>query len=331
MGSHAHATTNKYHYYWLGNGLTAYHSGMLGDDGVTGNNRRWGYFDEKFGLFFMVSGTTLCVGSRNTLNGVTTDSIIEQQNWNVDKLDGSGLSKNILRPSEYKTYWMDYHSRARFGIIGNNGERIICHEMVNTNPQYPIVSNMSLPMGFSNRNTEAISSSPTIKVTQQVVVVEGNLDYTFWKQTYQSNLKTITTGATIPILSIRSKVLYQGETNDTNVYPETFSCNVSGGRVKLELYWDCELSGATWNLDNGGTVEGDHDATAIIPSGSTLYRTWYLNDNAYDLDMAGIFEINDEGLLLNSDYVTHDAMSFVATYLSGSPTMEGSILYKELR
>jgi len=279
----------------------------------------------------MVSGTTLCVGSRNTLNGVTTDSIIEQQNWNVDKLDGSGLSKNILRPSEYKTYWMDYHSRARFGIIGNNGERIICHEMVNTNPQYPIVSNMSLPMGFSNRNTEAISSSPTIKVTQQVVVVEGNLDYTFWKQTYQSNLKTITTGATIPILSIRSKVLYQGETNDTNVYPETFSCNVSGGRVKLELYWDCELSGATWNLDNGGTVEGDHGATAIIPSGSTLYRTWYLNDNAYDLDMAGIFEINDEGLLLNSDYVTHDAMSFVATYLSGSPTMEGSILYKELR
>eukprot|EP00825_Cyclidium_porcatum_P048120 TRINITY_DN7971_c0_g1_i3.p2 TRINITY_DN7971_c0_g1~~TRINITY_DN7971_c0_g1_i3.p2 ORF type:complete len:325 (+),score=36.83 TRINITY_DN7971_c0_g1_i3:118-1092(+) len=295
------------------------------------NAEYMGIFDHLRGAFFRLSGTTLSVVVRNTLNDITTEVSIPQQDWNIDKLDGEGLSRFKLFVDTHMMYWMDYSTDIRFGVIGSNGERIVCHQvMPDESTFYQLISNFSLPMSTNNYNTQLVQNECSIRITQQFVIAEGNIDYTYWRNVYKSCEKTIS-GNTIPVLSVRSKQMYSGSVNNINVYPISINGNVDGGRVRIDMYWPCELVGASWNLDNGGSLEGDDSASAIILSGSTLFHSYYINNDCFNIELENIFEKNDEAILLNADGVTAPAIGITATKLgSNNSNVEFTMQYKEL-
>jgi hypothetical protein len=65
------------------------------------------------------------------------DRTVSQDNFNLDKLDGTGPSGYVIDPNKMQMIYFDYSwygaGRIRWGVRGTNGSIIYCHEMPNNN------------------------------------------------------------------------------------------------------------------------------------------------------------------------------------------------------
>ncbi len=100
------------------------------------------------GLSFVV--TSIISNTRITIspkyggiasNGIkitkTVDTVINQDNFNLDKLDGSGPSGYVIDLNKMQMIYFDYSwygaGRIRWGVRATNGDIVYCHEMPNNN------------------------------------------------------------------------------------------------------------------------------------------------------------------------------------------------------
>jgi len=210
-GDVARRTTNQYHPYKPGVGQLVLTSIQLGElrSGVT---RMWGYFDDRNGYGFRVDGTTVSVFLRNDITGYVVDYIVNQQDWNVNKLnvdatsdlfgdigDYTSAGPKALDVTNSNLYWMDMQGtvgRVRLGVITPDGRRILCHQFqwpnsfpsattssqtffANGTPYTSTISwgsvcrNLSLPMTWQQYNTTSTGGSSTMRVGAGVVFTES--------------------------------------------------------------------------------------------------------------------------------------------------------------
>lgn len=341
-GSLIHYSTNKYHFYWPGRGLGAIMTVASSDLGVTGNQRQWGLFDDSDGVFFELSGSTVNVVVRSSVSGTKIDTRVKQVDWNLDKLDGTGLSREVLHVNKITPYFIDYQwlgaGRVRFGIVGSKGNRIYCHTVENSGQNlYPYMKRGSLPLSNNNENFQLLGASPSLRITCMAVQTEGAADYTYWRYS-QSHPQKSVSGSLIPLISVRSKVEYFGKHNQTNVYPETYTCHVSGSAVRLDFYWPITLQGDTWaqaavGPSDGGTLEIDTAATgSVVDADSWAHFTEFVSPGSHTVQLRDTFEINDEGILTQAHGGESIGYSVVATVIGGgNAVVNGSLTYKELR
>ena len=129
----------------------------------TGVTRRSGLFDTMNGIFWEQTANTLAVVVRRTLaNGALVEDRTYANNFNQDKLDGTGPSGfNMFAHglNDYYTFWFDFiggrTGRIRFGYGGPNGPQI-CHISSysgNNANTIPFVSDNSLPIRREIFNT----------------------------------------------------------------------------------------------------------------------------------------------------------------------------------
>jgi len=139
-------TSNTYHPYipgsshlWQGTFLL---NSPSSGDGTNGAYRRWGLFDADNGFFFQLGKDGYTKGTASTTNegfavvirsktsGSVVNTIIKQDDFNGDKLDGSGKSQLTFDLEKNNQYWIDiqWHGagRVRFGTY-LNGTRIVMH------------------------------------------------------------------------------------------------------------------------------------------------------------------------------------------------------------
>lgn len=336
-GSSVIRTTNKDHFYWPGNGNTVLQTVACNNTGTTGNTRRWGYFDTENGLFFELYDSELRVVMRSSTSGSVVDTVVAQDQWNHDRLDGTGLSSVLLNVDKITPYFIDFQwlgaGRVRFGILSPSGERVVCHQFENSSQNnYAYMRTANLPIRHENFNRTATGSVSSLRGTCLAVRCEGLTDYTFYRFGHVHPAVTVT-GPMIPVLSAQSKPTYNGNRNVVNTYPETYSCDVAGGRVRLDFFWPVTLTAATFAVDDETTLDFDHAATlATEDATSWLYFSQFLDDGCHTIDLTPYFHNNEEGILANPDgSVT--AFSIVATKISGtgSPVINGAFTYKELR
>lgn len=148
------------------------------ESGVT---RRSGLFDQNNGIYWE-QGYGVGAGSANTLavvvrrtqaNGLITEDRIYANNFNTDKLDGTGPSgMNIFTSglNKYYTFWFDFiggrTGRIRFGLGSPIGPQI-CH--VQSYSASPITTNFindnSLPMRREIFNNSVQTTAPTFNMT----------------------------------------------------------------------------------------------------------------------------------------------------------------------
>ena len=150
-------TSNLFHPVTNGNGTVFELAARCGDAGAAddGTVRFWGPFDATDGYFFALVENNLQVRHRFTIDGnPTTQMIVNQSDWNVDTLDGSGNAKNPsgmnLDVTKINLYWIDYQflggGRTRWGVY-YEGERIVCHQMISTNVEnHQPLSNPARPI-----------------------------------------------------------------------------------------------------------------------------------------------------------------------------------------
>jgi hypothetical protein len=338
-GSRVVRTTNRYHYYQPGVGMLIIATIQHGDAGKAGNERRWGFYDDDNGLYWELHENYMSLHLRSSTSGSVVETTVHQDSWNGDKLDGTGLSGMVLDPTKANFYWIDFAwlgvGTVRFGVLGSDGSRIVCHTYRNPNTNNTAyMSTASLPLRFENINEAGTSGSSEMNVICAAIYSEASPDYTYWRfADIEVTGKTITTDT--PIISARSALTLEGgATNRVTTFPETLSLYVAGGDAKITLWYDPVLTDDTWAILPGTTLEGDNAATALLagPDGYAA-MTWYLGPGSHNIDMRPFFELNDEGIMLSADGVTQSPLTFAGTKLSGAGavTVSATLTYRELR
>lgn len=185
----ASASTNSYHHYIAGSSHLYAGTALLNSPASTGSIRRWGLFDANNGFFFQLgtggvnntdSTGLVCVVRSSIPEAAQKDTIIAREDWNGDKLDGTGDSGATLDLENVNIWWIDiqWHGagRTRFGTY-IDGQRVICHSYYQGNSQpYAVNQTTSLPCCFSNKSTIGTTTDLYIESWSAAVWTESNVD-----------------------------------------------------------------------------------------------------------------------------------------------------------
>jgi hypothetical protein len=331
-GSSVKATTNRYHYYLPGSANLYKMTISCGDVGKANNIRRWGAYDDNDGTFFALNGTTVQVVLRNSTTGSVVENAINQANWNVDKVDGTGLSGHTLDITKINVWWLDYQwlgaGRARFGIYLPDGTRLVCHEFKNAGANtLPFMRTGTLPIRTENVNTGVTGSSSELRTVCLSAYTEGNFDdYAFWRFADVDAIGVSVTTNTV-VSSIRATSVVNGKHNSVIIYPETL--NVYCTEPTAITFWQATtVTGGTW--DSLASIGEVNYGGAVDTTGSQKFKTIYFPAGATSLCVDQYFEKNDEGIQMNADG-SYEVWSFLATRLTANATSVSLNLgYKEL-
>ena len=336
-GSYASRASDKYHYYLPGeNNLIALTVG-LSDSYQDGCERRWGAFDSNDGCYFDLDDLgVLKVSVRSSTSGSIIKAQVTRSNWNGDKLDGTGPSGFTLDLTKINIYWIDFQlgtGRVRYGVVNEMGDRVVCHTFTNANTSVlPHMRTAALPIQVNIENKRITAGASSIKLVAATVKAEGTQQYTYWRYSNDLPTKVINTSNTYCIALKAKNIIGFNDHNGIGVYPDLLNVFVSGGSVRLDVYWDfMTLTSPTWLLDNGSAIVADTGGVLILTGDEFKPVTFYVDAGSHNLDLSKYFEEWDIGLTSRYDHSTPQNIIVVASPLSGTPTLLGTISYKELR
>jgi len=177
----------------------------------TNLRQRVGYFGADNGMYFEVDGNTAYFVERSL--STASETKVAQSSWNIDKLDGTGVSGITLNLSKAQILWMDIEwlglGTVRMGfVIG--GKFIHCHSFHHANIiESTYITTASLPVRYEITNTGITTSSSTMKQVCSSVVSEGGYELRGIQQATGITIttpRTLTTAGTFyPIISLRLK------------------------------------------------------------------------------------------------------------------------------
>ena len=180
--------------------------------------KRIGYFDENNGIY--LEQTNAAPSLRFTIrSSLTGNDSVEQPNWNLDPLDGSGPSGIILDITQAQIMIMDIEwlgvGRVRIGFV-INGIPIYAHEFLHANLTDEVyMSTPNLPIRYEITKTGASTGGEELEQICSTAISEGGYSQL-------GILRTANRGATpigfrnvdgkVPVMSIRLKSAYVGAT-----------------------------------------------------------------------------------------------------------------------
>lgn len=169
-----------------------------------GVTKRVGYFDESNGIYLKMTNGVVYVGRRSSTSGSPVDTEIAQSSWNIDKLDGTGISGKTLDITKSQIFMVDMEwlgvGRVRCAIV-INGIPYYFHEFVHSNINSNVyMNNPNLPIRYEISN-DGTGAASTLECICSSVMSEGGV---------QENgmIFGIDRGATVFATN-----------NDSNIYP----------------------------------------------------------------------------------------------------------------
>lgn len=173
--------------------------------------QRVGYFGEKNGIYLELDGTDAYVVERSSVTGSTINTRIAQSDWNIDPLDGTGISGVTLDLSKAQVQFIDIEwiGTVRTGFL-INGEYIHCHSFYHANTNSTThITTASLPIRYELTNTGLTATASTMKQICSTVISEGGYELRGRQQAVETPISTprdLTVAATYyPVISIRLK------------------------------------------------------------------------------------------------------------------------------
>ncbi len=170
-------TSHRYHKYIPGitNTMLMTINPGAGKDNVT---KRWGMYNEENGIFFAQIDGALALVIRTSTNGTPVDKVIPSDQWNGDRLDGTGLSKMLFDTSKANIFWVDFQwlgvGVVRWGVYQPNGSKILVHTEHNANRNSTVyMGSANLPVRWEIENTGDTASSSEMKVLNASVMMNA--------------------------------------------------------------------------------------------------------------------------------------------------------------
>jgi len=154
-------------------------TGIIGAGG-SGITQEIIYGDESNGVGFGVVDGVLRVFARSSTSGSAVDNPTNQSDWNLDKMDGTGISGVTLDLTLVQFWFLDFEwlgaGRVRFGLfIG--GEPVYVHEILNANVATVIyMSTPNLPLRYSIENDGTGAAASLVQLCNSVITEGDFLD-----------------------------------------------------------------------------------------------------------------------------------------------------------
>ena len=297
-----------------------------------------GLSDGNNGIEFQNIGTAyqFTIYSDTTLG----DETVVQDDWNLDKLDGTGFSGISLDLTTTQILVIDFQAlyvgRVRVGF-DIDGQIVYCHEFLHANAAlYPYIQTANLPIRCGMTSTATVST--TMNFICCAVVSEGGTEssnlfgYDFIQR---SDAITVGTGGA-HVLSIRPKTTFNSITNRIKTILTGIELFNSGNQPVLwELCLGQAISGTTTFNDINTTYSSmQYNFLGTLSGSPTI-----IIDGGW-LPASGSSKVS-VGESINSRYpITLDAAGAVRslgtvtikmTSLSGSQTCYAALKFKEIR
>lgn len=261
--------TRAYHRYQPGRSLGIALTTVLGAPTVN-VRRRVGYFDAQNGIFIEQTSSGVSFVRRTFVSGVAVDNAVAQASWNVDPLNGSGMSTKTLDQTKSQIILLDLQwlgvgrVRAGFDI---DGVVVPAHSFNNSNTLTTVyMTTANLPLRYEIEATGAIGGNADLIQICSEVASEGGFE-TERGIPFGSAMATALAGVTTtrtPLISIRPKATFGGITVRGQILPEGYVALVGSGSALLELVYGGTLTGAAFaSADASSITEVDTTATAI--------------------------------------------------------------------
>lgn len=182
-GAVASATrqTKRRFNYQSGQGGLALWTGVF-EDGETNLLQQCGFFDDNNGLFVELNGTTFNVVKRSNVTGSPVTSRVAQSAFNIDKLDGTGPSRQTLDPTMAEIWFVDYEwlgaGRVRFGMFFE-GRPYYIHQFLHANALDSVyMSTPNLPIRYYIEAQAALGGAVELEHICAAYVSEGGRENT---------------------------------------------------------------------------------------------------------------------------------------------------------
>ena len=304
-----------------------------------GLRERVGYFGEENGFYFQKDDSTVSFVERHFTEGFVDENIITQENWNTDKLDGTGKSGITLDASKGQILWADIEwlgiGTVRMGFV-IDGQFIICHKFHHANliPR-TYITTASLPLRYEITNKTATSSSSTLKQICSTVISEGGYKLNGLQQAVGTSIvapKDLGTAATrTPVVTLRLKA----DRSDAVVILTAVSLlpSSSNANYRWELVASAVSSGGTgtWiSSEVDSSVEYKLDATAV--TGGRILAAGYTQgsnqgSNPVDLLKSALFKFQLERDSFNG---TNYELALVCSSDTSGADIFGSLDWEEV-
>ena len=283
-GSRAVHQSKMYHHYMPGKSQLI--KSTFNFWGVnTGVRKRTGYFDDQNGIFLeLTGGGELAFNIRSFVTGSVDDATnrVPRSDWNIDKCDGSGPSGYNILLDKTHIFWTDFQwlgvGIVRCGFV-HNGKYITAHEYYNDNVKNTVyMSNPNLPVRCEIENTGGGVSAYMDQICSTVISEGGYMESGSDWSVISPSLRTLASGASMPVLAIRLKSSYKSYLNRTfarltHVGVFSSSENVKYEVIKLPNAAALTTAGA-WNTVNSeSSVEYNAVATAFS-GGEVIDSGW---------------------------------------------------------
>lgn len=328
--------SKQYHKYIPGKSQLIFMTGVI-KTGVSGITKRVGYFDADDGIFFEQNGTTdIAVVRRTSTSGSPVDNRVAQSSWNIDKLDGTGVSGKTLDVSKCYILVIDLQwlgmGRVRIGF-DIDGTICYVHQFLNANSLTTVYMKKSdLPVRWEI----AGNGVATMQATCSSVISEGGSEDDegfLFSADNGTTVRTVTAGTPLPVIAIRPATTFNSITNRLNFRLEGFNWIPSSGTgvYKWELIYNPTVTGGSWS-SVGASTAMERNVTGTSVNGGIVIASGY--DNA----SSGVRQSHELRLGIASRFpFCYDGANnqivyaLVFTDLSATTDISASITWRELR
>jgi len=262
--------------------------------GVVGNVQLCGVGSSNDGFFFGYNGTSFGVMRRSA--GV--DNWIPQTTWNVDKMDGAGISRMILNPQLGNIYmiqfqWLGY-GMISFGIedpISGTFQMVhninFANSSTTTSLQFPYLNCWA-----SSTNTTNATNIP-VNVCCFSAFVEGVPTFNGPKFSVDNN-KTLGTNVLVPLITIRNKSTFASKTNRISIYIRNLSASTDSRTAVCTVFKNPTLNSAVYTDINTNNSCVEYNTAATTISGGSAIWTFCLGNSTGMNQLFNNYEISLE-------------------------------------
>lgn len=295
-----------------------------------------GYSDGTEGMEFRLNGTTpqLCILSTTDVG----NQIINQADWNLDKLDGTGLSGITLDVTKSQILVIDFQAlyvgRVRMGF-DIDGQIVYAHEFNNANTKinnYIKTANLPLRCGMTCTSTVSTTMNFSCSTVIQENGAGSNEGYDFTAE------GTVTAGSGVRthVLSIQPKLTFNSIQNRVKFILEDFNVLVTGTNpVKWELVLGDAITGTTTFLDVNSTYSGFQYNTLGTTSGTPaiVIASGYVSATNQSRGVTSTTVPFKYPITLDSAGAVRNIgrLSLLVTGIGGTSACRASINWKEIR
>ena len=305
----------------------------------TNLRQRVGYFGENNGLYLQLQNSTLSFVERSSVSGTLAETTVNQNNWNVDKLDGTGPSGKTLDITKAQILWMDVEwlglGTVRLGFV-IDGLFIHCHSFHHANLiNSTYITTASLPLRYEIENLGTTSTNSTLKQVCSTVISEGGYELRGRQGSVGTPISAprdlTATGTLYPIVSLRLKT--SPNRLDSIVIPTAVSILGDGNNAFFEwrLQSNATTSGGTWT-SAGDTSSVEYNLSGVSSSGGRTLAKGFISSttqsaNAVDILKEALFQFQ---LQRNSFTSTPEEFSLLVESKVAGDDVYGALDWEEI-